>query len=375
MRETLHLEDLPTPALLLDLDVLVRNLERMALRARDLGVALRPHVKTHKCIEIAEKQRELGACGITVSTLYEASVFANHGFRDQTWAFPVIPGRLSEVAALSRDARLGVTVDSIDAVESLMDTGVAAPVWLKVDCGYGRAGVDPGGSLPLAIARLVEDSSDLEFGGLLSHSGDAYSARSTAEIRAVAETERRIMSGLADHLRAQGVTVPHVSVGSTPSMSQVTDLTGVTEVRPGNYAFYDRVQTALGACTYADCAVTVLASVVSSQPGASHCVIDAGALALSKDRGPPDAPPSMGEIYRDYAAGRLAEEARVLELSQEHGIVKGGFSRGERLRILPNHACLTVAHFNTYWVVRGDAVVDRWRVWSEREDVRTAQLS
>jgi D-serine deaminase-like pyridoxal phosphate-dependent protein len=367
----MRIEDLPTPALLLDLDVLERNLQRMARRAHTLGVALRPHVKTHKCIEVAERQREIGAAGITVSTLYEAAVFAKHAFFDQTWAFPVIPSRLSELGALCREARLGVTVDSMTAVESLVEADVTAPVWLKVDCGYQRAGVDPAGSLPLAIAEAIVGAPGLEFAGILSHSGDAYSARSAAEIRAVAETERHTMTTLATTLEEAGMQVPGVSVGSTPSMSQVAHLSGVTEVRPGNYAFYDRVQASLGACTYADCAVTVLASVVSSQPGASHCVIDAGALALSKDRGPAEDPPSMGEIYLDYGEGRLRPEARLVELSQEHGIVNRTFPRGTRLRILPNHSCLTVAQFDTYWVTSADLVVDRWRIWSGREDLES----
>lgn len=360
-------DDLPTPALVLDLDVLEDNLRNMAARARALGVTIRPHVKTHKCIEIAERQRDLGAAGITVSTLYEAAVFSEHGFLDQTWAFPLIPSRLTEVAALCRQTRLGVTVDSPSAVESLVEARISAPVWLKVDCGYRRAGVDPAGPLPLAIARAIGDATGLEFAGLLSHSGNAYSAKSPAEIREIAEEERSLMSSLAARLETAGVSVPGVSVGSTPSMSQVEDLTGVTEVRPGNYVFYDRVQASLGACTYAACAVTVLASVVSSQPGAPHCVIDAGALALSKDRGPSEGPTSMGEVYEDYAEGRLRPDARVVELSQEHGILNRAFPRGIRLRILPNHSCLTVANFDSYWVVRGDQVVDRWRIWSSRE--------
>jgi len=363
----MRLDDLPTPALLLDVEVLEANLRRMADRTRELGVTLRPHIKTHKCIEIAERQRALGATGITVSTLYEAGVFADHGFVDITWAFPLIPSRIAELEAVCKKARTGVVVDSLPAVEALSGLRFPARVWLKVDCGYHRAGVDPAGPYAETVVRAIAEEPGMEFAGILSHSGHAYAARSTAEIRAISEGERRVMTTLADRLRRAGFKVPEVSVGSTPSMAQVTDLTGVTEVRPGNYAFYDRAQVVLGSCSYRDCAVTVLATVVSSQPGAAHCVIDAGALALSKDPGPDAEPRSMGELYEEYAAGRLAADARVVSLSQEHGIVAGRYPVGTRLRVLPNHSCLTVANFDTYWLVRGTEVTGRWRIWSGRE--------
>lgn len=171
----------------------------------------------------------------------------------------------------------------------------------------------------------------------------------------------------AERLRAAGITVPAVSVGSTPSMAVIDHLDGVDEARPGNYVFYDRTQVLLGSCAVRDCAVSVLASVVSSQPGADHAVTDAGALALSKDTGRHDAPhPTMGEVYDDYAAGRLHPEARLVSLSQEHGVVNAPHPVGARVRILPNHSCLTVACFDAYDVVRGEEVVDRWRVHRER---------
>lgn len=362
-----RIEDLPTPALLLDLDRLEANLQRMAERARSLGVALRPHIKTHKCVEIAERQQALGATGITVSTLYEAAVFASHGFSDQTWAFPLNPSRMDELAELCDRVRLGVVVDSLEAVEWLIDGSIRAPVWIKVDCGYHRAGVDPEGRLAEVIASGLQAAPELEFAGLLSHSGQAYDAGSPAEIGIVAEHERAVMCTLAERLRDAGIGVPGVSVGSTPSMSQVVHLSGVTEIRPGNYAFYDRDQAWLGSCSYRDPALTVLTTVVSSQPGAAHCVVDAGALALSKDPGPEAAPPSMAEIYEDYARGRLAVGSRVVALSQEHGIVNAPYPLGMRLRVLPNHSCLTAYHFNSYWVTSGDDVVQRWTIWSGRE--------
>lgn len=360
--------DLPTPALLLDLDVLERNLRRMAERTRALGVALRPHLKTHKCVEVAERQRALGARGVTVATLYEARAFADHGFDDITWAFPLILIRVPEARALAERVTLRVTVDSREAVDALARTRHPFHVWLKVDCGYHRAGVDPGADLVVELARTLHQSDTLVFDGILSHSGHAYRTRSRAQMAAIAGEERDLMARCAERLRAEGIAVPAVSVGSTPAMSAVDHLTGVTEARPGNYAFYDHDQVRLGACTPQDCALTVLASVVSSQPGAAHAVVDAGALALSKDPGHSDGQrPTMGEVYDDYGAGTLRPDLHLTALSQEHGIVCAPLAVGTRIRILPNHACLTAACFDEYAVVRGEEVVDRWKIWRGRD--------
>ncbi|HKI95689.1 MAG TPA: alanine racemase [Gemmatimonadales bacterium] len=359
------IDTLPTPALLLDLDRLDANLTRMAARCRALGVALRPHVKTHKCLEIAERQRAQGARGITVSTLEEARTFADHGFDDITWAFPAILNRIDEVVQLARRVRLGLVVDSEEAVDALEATGEALIVWLKVDCGYHRAGVSPDDPRALTIPRRVAASTALHFAGMLTHSGHAYTAPNRAVRRRVAEDERRAVAELRERLAAEGIA-GEASVGSTPAMAVVESLTGVTEARPGNYAFYDGMQVGLGSCAATDCAVTVLASVVSAQPSARHAVIDAGALALSKDAGLPGADFGMGAIYDDYAAGTFRDDARVTGLSQEHGIVSARLPIGARVRVLPNHSCLTAACFDQYAVVRGEEVLDHWRIHRAR---------
>ena len=357
------LADLPTPALLVDLDKLEANIKHMAGRMKQLGVALRPHVKTHKCIEIGRLQREYGAKGITVSTLVEARAFADHGFDDITWAFPVILTRLDEARALADRIRLGLVVDSPEAVAALERSGGPWRVWLKVDCGYHRAGVDPHSDDALRLAERLTKSKALGFAGILTHSGHAYHARGQAEIRAVAEEERRVMAAFAERLDKAGIQVPAVSVGSTPTMSHVERLNGVTEARPGNYAFYDYMQTVIGSCTVSDCALTVLASVVSNQKGTNHSVIDAGALAMSKDSGLETYPhTTLGEIYDDYPSGSLSTSSRLVGLSQEHGFVSGVLPVGSRVRVLMNHSCLTAAQFDAYDVVRGDEVVDRWPI-------------
>ena len=357
----------PTPALLLDLDVLERNLSRMADRCASLGVSLRPHVKTHKCLEIGEMQRALGARGITVSTLYEARVFseqlADRGFDDITWAFPVQLTRLDEVRELAERVTLRVLVDTKETAEALERLELPLHVWIKVDCGYHRAGVDPESPAALELARMLDGSSRLSFDGILTHAGHSYHARGSDQAADIAEDERRVMTGFAERLRGEGIEVPEVSVGSTPGMWTVRGLEGITEARPGNYVFNDFEQVTIGSCEVRDCAVTVLASVVSSQPGRDWCITDAGALALSKD---PGFGASMGEVFEDYEAGALSGETRLTTLSQEHGFLSAPRPVGSRVRVLPNHSCLTAACFDEYLVVRGDEIVDRWKIWRGR---------
>jgi len=358
---TIH--DLPTPALLLDLDVLEANLRAMSERCRDLGVRLRPHVKTHKCVEIALGQRELGATGITVSTLHEARVFADAGFDDITWAFPIILSRVSEAAELAERIRFGVTVDSVAAIEALESTGAPFRVWLKVDAGYHRAGVAPDSADAMELPTRIDASPNLEFAGLLSHSGNAYRAFSPGHIARIANQERDVLNALSSKIAAGGTAVADRSAGSTPSMAQVKNLDGITEVRPGNYALYDWTQVALSSCSLEQCAATVLASVVSSHPTERRSVIDAGALALSADPGPAHPPDGgLGVILDPDNRYPVRQNATISSLSQEHGVVSGTYPVGSRLRIVPNHSCLAVACFDAFFVIRGEDVLDRWVV-------------
>ena len=335
----------------------------MQARCDELGVALRPHVKTHKCIEIGRMQRDLGARGITVSTLEEARAFADAGFDDITWAFPVIPGRIGEAREIAERSALRLLVDSRLAIEALERDEFPFHVWLEVDSGAHRSGVDPASDSTRELARALADSATLQFDGILTHAGHTYRAPDAAGRRAVAGEERDVMARLAGRLRDGGIEVRNVSVGSTPGMTAIDHLRGVTEARPGNYAYFDATQVALGACEARDCALTVWASVVSS--ARDHSILDAGALALSKDAGPAAGSPSMGRLFAEYAGGLLGEE-RLVSVSQEHGVVDGPLEVGSRARILPNHSCLTNACFDRVHAVRGEDVVDVWRVHRER---------
>jgi D-serine deaminase-like pyridoxal phosphate-dependent protein len=372
----MHITELPTPALLLELETLTRNLKRMQTKLHSLGTSLRPHIKTHKCVEVAKRQRDLGAQGITVSTYYEAEQFAASGFNDITWAFPLPPVYADRCVELAKKVTLRVVVDSVEATAVLKDAcakhGTQIHVWLKIDCGYHRAGVDPSSPQAENLVRLLSESDALRFDGILSHSGHAYHGTTRQDIVAVANQERTVMVEFAERMRKKGYPVPSISIGSTPSMSVIETLDGISEARPGNYCFYDRTMVELGVCKPSDCAVTVLASVISHQPGASHFVIDAGALALSKDQGPAVAGKevAMGVVLNGYDTRSYDHTVTVRTLSQEHGKVtadqpsdlEGKYRVGDRIRILENHSCLTVAHFDAYNVVQGENVIDRWQI-------------
>jgi D-serine deaminase-like pyridoxal phosphate-dependent protein len=350
---------LETPALLLHLDVVERNLERMAARARRLGVTLRPHAKTHKCVELGRRQLAHGAVGLTVATLAEAEAFATAGIADLTWGFPIDATHIPHARRIARRVTLRVVTDDLATARAL--AGSALHVWLKVDCGYHRAGVDPESAYALDIARELARADGLVFDGILSHSGHAYQTTNKTQ---VAEEERFVMVRFAQRLRLAGIAVPGISVGSTPAMAAVQDLTGVSEARPGNYVFHDRTMVLIGCCDADDVGVTVLATVVSHQPGASHFVVDAGALALSKDTGP-----AHLALPATFGAVRGHPDLAIASLSQEHGVVRGAvdaldgrFPVGERIEIVPNHSCLTVAHFDHYHVMREGRAIDRWRI-------------
>lgn len=368
-----------TPALLLDRAILERNLSKMARKASGHGVALRPHIKTHKCLEIARMQIEQGAIGIAAATLTEARIFAKAGIEDITHAFPLDPGRISPALDLAEQVVLRVTVDDLSTAKALEEAsgrrGQTVHSWLKVDCGYHRAGVDPTSDYALQISRFLYEAPHIEFDGLLTHAGHAYKARSMEELIGIANQERDTMIALRERLSKEGIGSLMLSIGSTPTMSVADNLEGIDEIRPGNYAFHDWTQVRLGSCNLEDCAVTVLTTVVSRQPGSSHVVVDAGALALSHDPGPAhvESEPGRGKVLSGKGMDSIHPDLRVSAISQEHGIIRGvrpggvrDLKVGSRIRILPNHSCLTAALFDEYLVVDGQEEVDRWKILRSR---------
>jgi len=359
------LTEIATPAFLVDRTIVQRNCARMRDKARASGVVFRPHVKTHKSVEIGRLQHG-GATGpITVSTLAEAEVFADDGFRDITYAVPIAPTRqkLARAAELaSRIERLGVLVDSELALRALEEFDFTFDVFLKVDCGYHRAGVDPASPDSVRLARALATSERVRFQGLLTHAGHSYNARDSEEIRRIAAEESGSLTRFRALLAAEGLGEARRSIGSTPTLAVVDRFSECDEVRPGNYVFFDAFQSTIGSCTLDDVAVSVLTTVVGSYPDRGSMIVDAGALALSKDLGPSHVKPDFGYgLVCDLDLKPLP--MHITALSQEHGKIaaQATVPVGTRLRILPNHSCLTAAMYDAYHVLDRGRVVDQWK--------------
>ena len=369
----MNLQTIKTPSLVLDVGRVRRNAEAMSARIRTLGASLRPHVKTHKCVEVARIQTAGAPGRLTVSTLAEARAFAAHGFTDITYAVPVEPGKFAEAIELSRLCeRLALITDDPSIPppldEAARRAGVTLDLFLKVDCGYHRCGVEPDRPEALEIPRLISDARNLRFRGILTHAGHSYHAGSPEELLRIARRERDVMVEFAARLRSDGIEVPTVSVGSTPTATHVDHLDGVDEARPGNYIFFDAFQATLGSCSFADCALTVLSAVVHRDRARRKVVLDAGAIALSKDRGPVELDPACGFGRVLDLEGRDLG-LRVESVSQEHGAVSvedgalfDALRVGARVRVLANHSCLAAAQHAHYHVLEAERVVDRWQI-------------
>jgi len=361
----MELGDLQTPCLVLDEGILKQNLHRMSSAMHRHGVSLRPHLKTAKSADVGRLAVDGEAGGITVSTVVEAAYFAQRGFRDITLAVGITPEKLHRASVLiSRDVLLNVTTDDVAIAHEIAKERDGIKAFIEIDSGERRAGVDPQGDALLEIGRALGD----KLVGVLTHAGHSYNCRTVEEIKKVAEDERVAVTTAAHRLRAGGMSCEVVSVGSTPTMSHVENMKWVTEARPGVYMFQDLFQAAIGSCTRDDIAVTVLSSVIGCHPWKNEILIDAGALALSKDR-------STATTNQDAGYGLVLDidgrpsfgEAVIEKVSQEHGIVRGNalpFDKlkvGTKVRVAPNHSCLTSAAYDKYYVVWGGRqVINEW---------------
>ena len=367
---TLTLDQLPTPSFVVDRDVVSRNCSRIREKAESAAVFFRPHVKTHKTIEIAKLQHGGSRGAITVSTMAEAEFFAAGGFTDITYAVPIAPNKLDRAASLTRRiGRFHVLIDSPLALSALQQhgetRGVRFNVFLKIDCGYHRAGVDPDDPASITLALDVARSTHVRLKGFLTHAGHSYHATSREEIAKIAREEADAVDRFARRFEAAGGKKLIRSVGSTPTISVVETLPPCDEVRPGNYVFYDAFQAAVGSCDLRDCAATVIASVISVDESLRKIVIDAGALALSKDAGATHLPTDPGFGVVCDLELRPLENAKLRSLSQEHGVIELAAAPpvkvGDKLRIVPNHSCLTAAMYDRYFVVERANIVDEWK--------------
>lgn len=350
--------ELETPCVLIDLDRLERNVARMADAARAAGVALRPHGKTHKLPEVARLQRAAGARGLTLAKVGEAEVFAEHGFDDIFLAYPIVGAdKARRLLRLAERIRVAVGADSLEGARTLGDVFAAAgrrlEVLLKVDVGARRVGVPPERARDTAVRLAALPG--LALRGVFTHAGQSYHCDAAEALRDVGLHEAEALCGAAAELRRAGLPCDVVSVGSTPTALH-SMRAGVTETRPGTYVYYDATQASLGACRLEDCALTVLATVVSV-PAPERAVVDAGSKSLTSD---PLRPQPGGH---GWIAGR---QSRVQRLSEEHGVIETAageaFRVGERVQIVPNHACPVSNLFDRVFAVRGERVEAVWPV-------------
>ncbi len=351
-----------SPAAIVDLDVLHRNIDRMARIARDAGMALRPHIKTHKTPQIARLQVAAGCRGVTVATLDEAEVMVAAGITDVFVAYPIVgSAKVARLCRLAAVADIRVAADSRVVVEGISRGarahGVEIGVRLEVDSGMGRCGVQSYREL-LALARRTVRLPNIRFRGLMGYAGQSYQA-SPSDLRDCARGEAAQLVGYAERLREAGFSVAELSAGATPTSQHAADMAGITELRPGTYVFSDRTMVHLGWGTLDDCALTVLATVVS-RPTPSRAVLDLGTKTLTSDPTPDG----------DYGIAAGRPTLRVVELHEEHAVaaVPAGVDIpiGSRLRIIPNHACGVVSMFDELIATRRDRVVGRWPVTARR---------
>ncbi|HEY2254004.1 MAG TPA: DSD1 family PLP-dependent enzyme [Variovorax sp.] len=372
------LEQLETPALLLDEARMDRNIERMRKRVRQLGVSFRPHVKTNKCMDVARRMMETAAGPITVSTLLEAEYFAARGVKDILYAVCIAPNKLQHVAALQeKGVRLSILLDSMETARLVSAwakaQGRRLEVLIEVDSDGHRSGVRPDSAALLEIGRHLEGAG-MPVKGVLTHAGSSYDCKSVQAIRVMAEQERAAAVHAAGRLRDADVECPVVSVGSTPTALFAENLAGVTELRAGVFVFFDLVMAGLGACRVDEIALSVLATVIGHRPDRGWTILDAGWMAMSRDRGTAGQRVDQGYGLVCDLDGKPIDDLMLVGANQEHGImghrsgkIEGALHLpvGAQVRILPNHACPTAAQFGEYKVLGpGREVVATWQRFS-----------
>jgi len=373
----MHIEELATPAALIEEARLARNIARMQSRMDALGVRFRPHVKTSKCVEVARRQLAAGARGITVSTLKEAEQFFQAGFEDILYAVSLAPQKVAPALDLRRrGCQLQLVVDSMAAARALTEQALTepipepVPVLIEVDVDGHRGGVAPGSPLLLEIGRHLHEQG-LQLLGVMAHAGSSYDQQTPAQLQAIAEQERAQSVLAAQRLRDAGLPCPVVSIGSTPTALSAQRLHGVTEVRAGVYVFFDLVMAGVGVCSEEDIALSVLTTVIGHQVERGWVLVDAGWMAMSRDRGTQSQPVDQGYGLVCGLDGQALNGWLMRAANQEHGIIgrrdgqvpddlEQRFPLGSKWRVLPNHACATGAQHELYALVDGSTVQSRW---------------
>jgi D-serine deaminase-like pyridoxal phosphate-dependent protein len=358
--------ELRTPAVLIDQSRFERNIDRMQAAADARGIRLRPHAKTHKSPILARQQIARGAVGVCCAKLGEAEVFADAGIADVRLPYPLNPVNGARVLALVDRLRLSFIVDDLEVARGwssvMSDAHREVDVLVKVDVGFHRCGIDPEAMHAAEIVARAAELPGLRFRGLLSHAGHAYHAGSEDEAAAIALTEARLLTNLADAIERIGPKVDEISVGATPTMRFSLLQERITEMRPGNYIYYDRTQVGLGAASWDDCALTVLARVVST-PAPDRVILDCGSKTLTNDlaRGF-GSTPGYGVVFTDLDSRQPSESLLIERLSEEHAAVRvlsGGhrLKNGDLVRVLPNHSCVVSNLVDAVWIEREGEVL------------------
>jgi D-serine deaminase-like pyridoxal phosphate-dependent protein len=362
-------QDIPTPAVLVERPRVLDNIDRMQEAADRRGIRMRPHAKTHKSAVVARWQIDRGAIGICCAKLGEAEAFAAEGFTDIRLPYPLNPAHAARVVALLERTRLSFIVDHPEVArgwsEAMTRVGRTVDVLVKVDVGFHRCGIapDPGTAVP--FLAMVASLPGLTLKGLLSHAGQAYHASSEADLESIADAEAQTLQSLALLAREQGVQIDELSAGATPTARFSLQQDWLTEYRAGNYVYFDRTQVGLGAASLSDCALTVLAMVVS-KPAADRIILDCGSKALAADVARGFSPlPGYGTVLRQvpisgasHADGNLLVE----RLSEEHATVRvvsgtTPLEPGDRIRLIPNHSCVVSNLVDGAWLTDGETVV------------------
>ncbi|NLJ25758.1 MAG: hypothetical protein GX354_10150 [Firmicutes bacterium] len=351
----MHVYDLPTPALIVDRKRLKGNLERMAEVVAKAGVKLRPHIKTHKSPFIAHWQQELGARGVTIATVDEAEVMVYNGIKDIFMAYPVVERyRALRLARLSRLATVAVGVDSRAGASMLAEAAgkynTKIGVLIEVDTGLKRSGLASIGEV-MDLASTIGKLPNLELKGLFTHAGHAHGEDMEGR-RTIGQREGEMTVVIADALRKAGFPIQEVSTGSTPSAAIVAKVPGVTEIRPGTYVFNDGSLVASGMVSWDQCALTVLATVVS-KPTPQRCILDSGSKSLASDK--QKNVPGFGSI-------KGLETITLSWLNEEHGVIESSsldLGIGDKVEVIPNHACTVMNLFDEYYLVEDGLVLGR----------------
>ena len=365
------LSDLPTPQVLIDHQRAIRNIDRIQRLATAAGLRLRPHAKTHKSPVVARWQIDRGAVGICCAKVGEAEVFADAGITDIRLPYPVNPTNAPRVVALMDRASISIIVDHIEVArgwsEAMQRAGRTLDVLIKVDVGFHRCGIDPEKDA-LGFVQTVSSLPGLRLRGLLSHAGHAYHAASDEELAAIARQEAAILTMLRERASTAGIALDEISVGATPTLRFSARENGITELRPGNYVYFDRTQVALGAAALDDCALTVMATVVS-KPAADRIILDCGSKTLTNDQARGIAKASgYGAVLADGIdasngnSRRVDDTLSIERLSEEHATVRvtGGtrLEPGDRVRVVPNHSCVVSNLVDVVRLVDGERVID-----------------